>query len=597
MLQITNQVRQQLLPFIFTNEEPDTEKKIEVVAKEGIEQIKTYFSEHPATLDDLIFLELLKDDLSEINQNISDLITPIIKNISDIGINKAFFKAEPSLKDQVRYFFASFKDFFIGSIQKNINKQIFYVWNQKLRYESNWKKIERLRNEINQLQSQITKQGNETLEFQLTRAQTALAKAEMFAEEYEKNRESGRATRNLLTNVGGTEVILQTKDHEKLDAVYLKADHFRKKCIEASAKSVKIEIPLENETLSFSGLLFTDQQLADPFISSLDKLKIFQETYGQNKGAGWAKIQFKDQVGILPDFEVEQLLKNGIINEKNGIYHFSSKTLLTMKVHSQPLEMDAQKSGTIVLGMGAAGIYEMYKREALALLLQGVNVMLFNHRGQGESTGKPSEEGTYEDMETVYSYLKEVHHTEDHQIVLRRLCLSGGIVSKLASTHPKVHVILDQTYADISDIAYKTVLDTLKDLLHYSSEQESQLKSLIIAGLSPLLNIAVSLFTPNFVTAKNLSGHEGEMVILRTTEDTYIDGEMTNKLVDQILEGAPAERVSQITMGEMPGIHGATWLDAKETFGDNHTVYSGRAQLFSFLNKCGVLNLVVTHNF
>jgi len=50
-------------------------------------------------------------------------------------------------------------------------------------------------------------------------------------------------------------------------------------------------------------------------------------------------------------------------------------------------------------------------------------------------------------------------------------------------------------------------------------------------------------------------------------------------------------------MGEMPGIHGATWLDAKETFGDNHTVYSGRAQLFSFLNKCGVLNLVVTHNF
>lgn len=421
-------------------------------------------------------------------------------------------------------------------------------------------------------------------------AKVSLERTEKFVNEYEKQQAKGRSTRALLNKIGGVRLVLETKDKEKLDGTYLSAKSFQEKCTQAGAQSMKFSFPIdENKKTEISGLIFPANDQADEFISNLDKLSLFKDFSpdAKNKGAGWAKIQLSTgETAIIPDFQVQQLLDNNLITENQGMYSLGEEVLSKGEYDIKPLEIDSQKSGTLILGLGAAGVYEMYKREALSLLMQGVNVMLFNHRGQGESTGKPSEEGVYEDMHTVYQYLKDVHRVEDNKLMLRGLCLSGGIVSELASRYPKVNVILDQTYADISDIALNTVMETIQDMLQFDPEKKDIIKEMVLGALMPLLKAVTSLISPSFMTAKHLKEIERHIMVLRTTEDTYIGNEMTDKVLKGI-KNVPFERIH---VGHMPGIHGETWLDAKKNYENNQNVHLGRYHMLSFLKESGVLN-------
>ena len=396
-----------------------------------------------------------------------------------------------------------------------------------------------------------------------------------------------------MSSIGGLRVVLQTKDNAKLDGMYLSAQSFQQKCIESGAMSLRLQVPIgNNKQIDLSGLIIPTAENADEFVSSLERLKLFNnfDEDSKNCGAGWAKVDIGGQTAIVPDFEIQRLLDSGLLIGGKGEYSFSEEAIKTVQIDKKPLEINSRKSGTVVLGLGAAGVYEMYKREALFLLMQGTNVMLFNHRGQGESTGKPSEQGTYEDMDTVYQYLKEIHHVEDNQLVLRGLCLSGGIVSKLASSHPDINIILDQTYSDIKDITFNTVLENVKEILKYNPNEESQVKNAILAGLTPVLKAVASLVSPDYQTARHLRNHKGHVLVLRATEDTYMNKRMTDKILDELARTASPGINSRVHVGHMPGIHGASWIDAKVTHGDQKTADLGRYHMLAFLQECGAFN-------
>jgi len=88
----------------------------------------------------------------------------------------------------------------------------------------------------------------------------------------------------------------------------------------------------------------------------------------------------------------------------------------------------------------------------------GLNVLIFDYRGYGESAGKPSEEGTYLDAQAAWQYLIEKRNTPPDKIVVFGRSLGGAVAADLAGrvaraafTAPAA-LILEATFTSIPDM-------------------------------------------------------------------------------------------------------------------------------------------------
>lgn len=86
-----------------------------------------------------------------------------------------------------------------------------------------------------------------------------------------------------------------------------------------------------------------------------------------------------------------------------------------------------------------------------ALLETGVNVLLFDYRGYGQSTGRPSEAGTYRDARAAHAWLVKRGFAATNIIAFGE-SLGGGVVSELALREPLGGLILQSTFTSIPDI-------------------------------------------------------------------------------------------------------------------------------------------------
>ncbi|MGE9292211.1 MAG: alpha/beta hydrolase [Puniceicoccales bacterium] len=76
----------------------------------------------------------------------------------------------------------------------------------------------------------------------------------------------------------------------------------------------------------------------------------------------------------------------------------------------------------------------------------GFNVVVYDYPGYGASDGRPSEQGCYEAIETVYDWLLKEQGATPEQIVLFGRSLGGGPTVELATRKPVAGVILDGTF-------------------------------------------------------------------------------------------------------------------------------------------------------
>ena len=83
----------------------------------------------------------------------------------------------------------------------------------------------------------------------------------------------------------------------------------------------------------------------------------------------------------------------------------------------------------------------------------GLNVFIFDYRGYGHSEGKPSEKGTYNDVEAAWRYLIEERKIKPNAIIPFGWSLGGAIVSWLAQKHVPGALILQSAFTSIPDIA------------------------------------------------------------------------------------------------------------------------------------------------
>jgi fermentation-respiration switch protein FrsA (DUF1100 family) len=82
----------------------------------------------------------------------------------------------------------------------------------------------------------------------------------------------------------------------------------------------------------------------------------------------------------------------------------------------------------------------------------GLNCLIVDYRGYGQSIGRPSEQGTLEDMKLAWDWLTEVKQCAADEIIIFGRSLGGSIAAMTAADVNPAAVVLESTFTSFDDI-------------------------------------------------------------------------------------------------------------------------------------------------
>jgi len=94
----------------------------------------------------------------------------------------------------------------------------------------------------------------------------------------------------------------------------------------------------------------------------------------------------------------------------------------------------------------------------------GLNIFIIDYRGYGSSTGKPDEQGLYQDADAAWRYLTKEKGFANNQILIFGRSLGGIVAARLAASVEAGAVILESTLSSARDFA-KTAFPILSKLV------------------------------------------------------------------------------------------------------------------------------------
>ena len=116
-----------------------------------------------------------------------------------------------------------------------------------------------------------------------------------------------------------------------------------------------------------------------------------------------------------------------------------------------------EKSDRTMILFNANGIrYEEYGNPKVDLFElnkwqeNGWNVVVFNYRGIGKSTGKVSRDGLISDGEAAIEFIKKNYQTPEKLILLHGHSIGGGIAAEVAARYPEVNYCSDRSFSSLS---------------------------------------------------------------------------------------------------------------------------------------------------
>jgi fermentation-respiration switch protein FrsA (DUF1100 family) len=107
----------------------------------------------------------------------------------------------------------------------------------------------------------------------------------------------------------------------------------------------------------------------------------------------------------------------------------------------------------VLLCHGNAGNVGDRVLHASLLTAAGLDVLLFDYRGYGRSTGRPSEQGTYLDAHAARAALLARPGVEPERVVYLGESLGGAVALALALEHPPAALALMSTFTSVRDMA------------------------------------------------------------------------------------------------------------------------------------------------
>lgn len=107
----------------------------------------------------------------------------------------------------------------------------------------------------------------------------------------------------------------------------------------------------------------------------------------------------------------------------------------------------------VLLCHGNAGNVGDRVTHAALLRAAGLDVLLFDYRGYGDSTGRPSELGTYRDAHAARLALLARPQVDPARVIYLGESLGGAVALELALAHPPAGLVLMSTFTSVRDMA------------------------------------------------------------------------------------------------------------------------------------------------
>ena len=83
----------------------------------------------------------------------------------------------------------------------------------------------------------------------------------------------------------------------------------------------------------------------------------------------------------------------------------------------------------------------------------GFDVLLFDYRGYGRSSGRPGEEGTYRDARAARDAVLRQQGVEESRVIYLGESLGGAVALSLALESPPQGIVLQSTFTSVRDVA------------------------------------------------------------------------------------------------------------------------------------------------
>ena len=109
--------------------------------------------------------------------------------------------------------------------------------------------------------------------------------------------------------------------------------------------------------------------------------------------------------------------------------------------------------GVIVFFHGNAGNIS-HRLDSIGIFHQlGLDTLIIDYRGYGQSTGKTTEQGTYLDAQAAWSYLVDERGIAADQIIIFGRSLGGAVGAWLGTQHTPAAVIIESSFSSGVDMA------------------------------------------------------------------------------------------------------------------------------------------------
>lgn len=121
-----------------------------------------------------------------------------------------------------------------------------------------------------------------------------------------------------------------------------------------------------------------------------------------------------------------------------------------------PASVDRESQPVLLFFHGNAGNIS-HRRASLEIFHRlGLNQLIIDYRGYGQSTGRPGEDGLYLDAMAAWNYLLNNRNFTADQVIIFGRSLGGAVATQLASQVQPRGVILESSFSSARDMAQHT---------------------------------------------------------------------------------------------------------------------------------------------
>jgi uncharacterized protein len=122
------------------------------------------------------------------------------------------------------------------------------------------------------------------------------------------------------------------------------------------------------------------------------------------------------------------------------------------RLHGWWIAAPTDSLGHLLLCHGNAGNVGDRVLHAALLTAAGFDVLLFDYRGYGRSTGRPSEEGTYRDARAALACLLDQPGVDPARVLYLGESIGGAVALDLALERPPAGLVLLSAFTGVRDL-------------------------------------------------------------------------------------------------------------------------------------------------